>query len=87
MNTRVKILKALNEAYPFKLDRDTLLAGVRLDGRPVTESAFESDIQTLCANNFIETSRDAVDTAVVSFKIREAGIRWLESKGINNHGA
>ena len=37
MNTRVKILKALNGAYPFKLERDTLLAGVRLDGRPVAE--------------------------------------------------
>lgn len=82
MNTRVKILKALNGAYPFKLDRGTLLAGVRLDGRPVAEGAFDADIQALCACGFIETSRDAVDAAVVSFKICEAGIRWLESKGI-----
>lgn len=79
---RTKILQALNASYPFKLLRGTLLADIRLDGEPVAESAFEADLQTLSAKGFVEISRDEIDAAKLYLKITEAGIRYLESKGI-----
>lgn len=79
---RTKILQTLNAAYPFKLSRETLLATVRLDGNPVSDAAFEGDIQALCANGFVDTSRDELDATKVLFKIKESGIRWLEQRGL-----
>ena len=79
---RTKILQALNAAYPFKLLRGTLLADIRLDGEPVVESAFDADLQALSAKNFVEISRDEIDAAKLYLKITEAGIRYLESKGM-----
>lgn len=79
---RTKILQALNAAYPFKLLRRTLLADLRLDGAPVPDCAFDSDLQALSAKGFVEISRDEIDATKLYLKITEAGIRYLESKGI-----